>query len=109
MTCLPRALGSMGEAQVAALLAIVAGDYTDFALIMLMLIVNGLIGFHEEWKAQVRRPIEPGLLAYTRQNVRRWREDLSRGIMAVDVCRSIRCVLVGGGPCAVSSRLCRRD
>jgi hypothetical protein len=40
--------------EVAALLALITQDYTDFVLILLvMLLVNGFIGFHEKWKAQI--------------------------------------------------------
>lgn len=39
--------------QVAALLALITLDYTDFGLILFMLLVNGFIGFYEEYKAQV--------------------------------------------------------
>ena len=37
---------------IAAVLSAVARDWTDFAVITLMLIVNALIGFHEEFKAR---------------------------------------------------------
>ena len=39
--------------EVAALLALISEEYIDLTLILFMLIVNGIIGFYEEYKAQV--------------------------------------------------------
>merc|ERR1719247_3971595 len=38
--------------EVAAIVAVAIPDYPDFVIILAMLIINGLIGFHEEHKAK---------------------------------------------------------
>merc|ERR1719463_903010 len=38
--------------EIAAVVSAITRDWADFAIILLMLVVNGLIGFHEERKAK---------------------------------------------------------
>jgi H+-transporting ATPase len=59
--------------EVAALLALITQDYTDFVLILLMLLVNGFIGFHEEWKAQISvDALRSGMEAKVSVKVSQW-------------------------------------
>jgi len=37
--------------ELAALIALIAGDYPDFGIILIMLFCNGFLGFHEQMKA----------------------------------------------------------